>query len=399
MKFPRICTTLLSLYRKIMQHFESPNDSVISSKQEYPRVLFVLKYREGYSPYSYTGGGDWGDGKPKQPLSSGLFNSARMVVEMLQDEGVPAKLVHVIDNSFIHRELVAFKADIVVIEAFWVVPDKFDELLRVCPNVKFIIRNHSEVPFLAQEGIAFDWMLRYIKKPNVIMSANSERMNRETRTLAHVANPGMSWHEIDKKTPYLPNYYQMPEPSDPVVHDDNYTVNIGCFGAVRPLKNQMMQAIAAIEFANRLGKKLRFHINGKRLEMNGEQVIKNLHALFSHYPQYELVNHAWMPHAEFKKLIASMDIVMQVSFSETFNIVAADAISQGVLTITSPEIRWSSPACQADPTSSQDIVDTMLTCWEEKKFDPWWNPNLRGLEIYNEESVVTWLQYLSHFEK
>jgi hypothetical protein len=397
----RICTTLSSLYRKIMHHFESPNDSSSAIKKEYPRILFVLKYREGYDPYTHTSaGGDWGDGAPKRPLSSGLFNSARMVTEMLVQHGVPAKIVHVIDNNSIHRELVEFKADIVVIEAFWVVPEKFDELYRVCPNVTFIIRNHSEVPFLAQEGIAFDWMMRYINKPNVIMSANSERMNRETRELARIANPDVDIMEIVRKTPYLPNYYQIPEPKDArSIDPESEFIDIGCFGAVRPLKNQLLQAIAAIEFANNIGKRLRFHINGKRIEMNGGQVIKNLVALFSHYSDYELVNHAWMPHHEFKELIASMDIVMQVSFSETFNIVAADAISQGVLTITSPEIYWSSPQLQADPTSSTSILDTLYAGWMRKVENPEWNPNLAGLEKYNEKSVGVWLHYLANFRK
>src|ERR1700758_2199491 len=105
-----------------------------------PKTLFVLKYREtGEGPYSTN----WGDGNGKF-LSSGLYNSARMVVEMLEDHGYEAKLVHVPDNNAIHREIVAFGADHVIIEAFWVVPQKFEELARVCPNVKFTIRNHSE---------------------------------------------------------------------------------------------------------------------------------------------------------------------------------------------------------------------------------------------------------------
>jgi hypothetical protein len=397
--FSRLFLILLTIYRKIMQRFTNPVPFT-EEHPHYPRVLFVLKYREGYGPYSYNHPEDWGDGVPKRPLSSGLFNSARMVVEMLQEHHVPAKLVHVVDNSTIHRELVEFKADIVVIEAFWVVPEKFDELYRVCPKVTFVIRNHSEIPFLAQEGIAFDWMLKYIKRPNVIMSANSKRMNRETRELARIVNPDMSGQEIDAKVPYLPNYYRLPHATEPVAFDPcKETIDIGCFGAVRPLKNQMMQAVAAIEFASLIGRRLRFHINGKRIEMNGDQVIKNLVLLFSHFPAFELVNHSWTSHSEFKALIGSMDIVMQVSFSETFNIVAADAVSQGVLTITSPEVRWSAPVLQADPTNSEDIVDTMCRAWLLKQEDPTWNPNLEGLHHYNEKSVHIWLDYLKSYRK
>lgn len=370
--------------------------------QMYPRVLFVLKYREGYDPYCYNAGSEsWGDGErtPKRPLSSGLFNSAKMVVEMLEKQGVPVKLVHVVDNSFIHRELVEFKADVVVIEAFWVVPEKFDELRQVCPNVKFVVRNHSETPFLAQEGIAFDWMMKYFDKPNVIMTSNATRMHRETRLLYSLAHPGADEVTIRRKVAYLPNYYTIDETPNEHYVCDNEVIDIGCFGAIRPLKNQLLQAIAALEFADRLGKRLRFHVNGKRIEMNGDQVMKNLRLLFTHFPQHELVEHPWMPHGEFKRLVASMDIMMQVSFSETFNIVAADAVSQNVLTITSPEVAWSNEDVQADPTSSRDITIVMDNAWATKLEDPCWNPSLHGLHRYNEKSIKEWLHFLDQFKK
>lgn len=392
-----------SLLEKLFGYSVPDEASHEPENQMYPRVLFVLKYREGYDPYCYNMGSEnWGDGDrtPKRPLSSGLFNSAKMVVEMLEKEGVPVKLVHVIDNSFIHRELVEFKADIVVIEAFWVVPEKFDELRQVCPNVKFVIRNHSETPFLAQEGIAFDWMLKYFDKPNVIMTSNAARMHRETRLLYSLSHPGADEVSIRRKVAYLPNYYTIDSaPNEHYVCDDNEVINIGCFGAIRPLKNQLLQAIAALEFTDRIGKRLRFHVNGKRVEMNGDQVMKNLRLLFSHFPQHELVEHPWMSHSEFKKLVASMDIMMQVSFSETFNIVAADAVSQGVLTITSPEVAWSDEDVQSDPTSSRDIANVMDDAWATKLEDPCWNPSLHGLHEYNKKSVKEWLHFLDQFKK
>ena len=355
----------------------------------YPRTLFVLKYRDtDYSDY------DAWSGSTKQPLSSGLFNSARMVVDMLKAHGVPTKLVHVQDNSTIHRELVAFDADIVIIEAFWVVPEKFDELFSVCPNVKFVIRNHSETPFLAQEGIAFDWMLKYVQRPNVVMSANAPRMYEETLHLVQAANPQWSPAEVRDKVAYLPNYY--PAVLDAPVrghrHDDY--LDIGCFGAVRPLKNHMIQAIAALKLASRLSKKLRFHINASRIEMQGDQILKNLRMLFSHYPQHLLVEHRWKTHDQFRELVASMDLVTQVSFSETFNIVAADAVTQGVPTVGSCEIPWLSKLYQADPTDSTDIARIMERALCIKRRFPSFNPSLNGLKAYDRLSTREWLSFL-----
>jgi hypothetical protein len=373
----------------------------------FPRTLFVLKWREnnsngsgdcGYSgagPNPYADTQNWGDGDhTKEPLSSGLYNSARMVTEMLKAEGVPVKLVHVDNFHKIHKELVDFKADVVVIEAFWVVPEKFDELQRVCPNVKFVIRNHSETPFLANEGIAFDWTLEYVKRKNVIMTCNAPRMLEETRFLVHQENPHWTREQVDYKVAFLPNYYPLgTTPVNPIDPSKEF-VDIGCFGAVRPLKNHMLQAIAAMKFAARGGHRIRFHINGGRIEMNGGPILKNLFRLFEHYPKHQLVNHRWMNHADFRALVASMDLVTQVSFSETFNIVAADAITQGVATVTSNEVPWSSPVFQANPVSSDDMALKLEEAYRMKIKHPRYNPSLHGLNEYNLNSIDVWIPFL-----
>ena len=370
-----------------------------SMTTQYPRVLFVLKFREDTYGGAEKENGNWGDGgeDARRPLSSGLFNSARLVVAMLERHGVPVKLVHVQDNNYIHREAVKFNADVVIIEAFWVVPEKFDELYRVDPRIKYIIRNHSETPFLSNEGIAFDWMLRYVQKPNVFMSANAPRMLEESRFLMQLENPDWTHDLVTLKTPYLPNYYPTEgcPTSSPIPDPFDEFINIGCFGAVRPLKNTLEQAIGAMKFAKRMNRRLRFHINGGRIEMGGQPILKNLTQLFSHFPDYELINHPWMDHVEFRKLVASMDLMTQVSFSETFNIVAADAVTQNILTITSSEVPWSARILQANPVSSSDIADAMHRGWELKQSNPTFNPSLLGLSHYNKESEKAWLSYLA----
>jgi len=379
-------------------HDQQVHEPPLVMRKKYPRTLFVLKLRENPYDGSTYGkeNGHWGDGDGKQPLSSGLFNSARMVVEMLENEGVPVKLVHVVDNNKIHKEAVEFRAEVVIIEAFWVVPEKFDELRRVMPNVKFVIRNHSESPFLANEGIAFDWTLKYVRKPNVWMSCNAPRMLEETRFLVQEANPNWSAPEVHQKVVYLPNYYPA---ENPVFQEPNLGrdyINVGCFGAIRPLKNHMEQAIGALKFARSIGKKLHFHINGGRIEMGGSPILKNLIQLFDHLePEgHELVLHRWRPHDQFKQLIASMDIVTQVSFSETFNIVAADAVMLGVPIVASAEIPWASRWIKTDPVNSTKIGETMLHAYRLKHRWPCLNPSLGGLRRYNGHSRLEWLKTL-----
>lgn len=356
-----------------------------------PRILFVLKWRE--QPY---GSGDWGDGGGYNAfLHSGLYNSAKMVNDMLVANGFESKLVHVQDNNAIHKEIVEYGATHVVVEAFWVVPEKFDELYRAVPNVKFIIRNHSECPFLANEGIAFDWMMKYLEKPNVIMSCNSERMLEETRFLAKVKFPTWSRKYIEKRIPYLPNYYPIFNDPGKFIRESSDFIDVGCFGSIRPLKNHVAQAIAAIKFAEEKGKILNFHVNGNRIEQGGSPIRKNLESIFTHAAPHTITFHPWVAHDEFKALVREMDVLMQVSFTETFNIVTADAVAQGVPVVTSNEVTWVNPLFHADPTDTDNIAKKLEVAYNLKAWWPKLNPSLTGLKKYNKRSVSIWGDYFT----
>jgi hypothetical protein len=96
--------------------------------------------------------------------------------------------------------------------------------------------------------------------------------------------------------------------------------------------------------------------------MQGGPVQNNLRGLFQQLSAsgHELVNHQWRPREQFLELCATMDIGMQCNFSETFNIVSADLISQGVPIMgTANEIPWAVHAFCADPVDSKDMVDKL----------------------------------------
>jgi glycosyltransferase involved in cell wall biosynthesis len=357
------------------------------------RALFVLKYRETPKDDQDYGSG-WGDGYGKH-LHSGLYNSATFVSNMLNTIGIESKLVHVLDNNFIHREVVAYQPTHVFIEAFWVVPAKFDELAKACPGVTFVVRNHSETPFLANEGIAFGWMMEYFKKPNVVMSGNAPRMVEEMRFLLKTQQPNLTPEEIERKVPLLPNFYPIFEDNDKRIDKDSMILNVGCFGSIRPLKNHMAQAIGALKYAEKTGKYLDFHINGSRMEGRGEPILKNLIQTFDQFSgKHRLIRHPWRPHNEFKELIRSMDVVTQVSFTETFNIVSADAITVGVPIVVSPEVPWANPVCFADPTDTNDIAKAIGRVYTLKKWFPKISFSMGGLKKYNKDSIKAWGNYL-----
>lgn len=345
------------------------------------KVLFILKRREDFTAKKHSHIG----------LSTGLFNSASFVNIMLNQLGVESNLEVAIDNNDIDRLVTQYKPDYVIIEALWVVPSKFAILQRLHPKVQWIIRLHSELPFMAGEGMAMDWLGDYSEFKPITIAANAPRMLSDIKTYLRYKN-GWSNSELADKVVYLPNFY----PQRYVLKDfdrEKDTVDIGCFGAVRLLKNHLVQAFAAIQFAEDLGKKLRFHINAGRIEMQGEPVLNNLKGTFQHLTKadHQLINHQWTPRDEFLKLCATMDIGMQCNFSETFNIVGADLISQGVPLVGCSEIPWAMPGFYADPNSVVDITKKLHLAYKH----PCMNVILNQLSLtaYTNRVEAIWTKY------
>ena len=349
-----------------------------------PRVIFILKRREDYNAITHSHIG----------LSTGLYNSANFMNEMLNSMHIESKLVVVPDNNHIDREVTKHKPTHVIIEALWVVPQKFNILKKLHPKVKWIIRLHSEMPFMAGEGMAMDWIGDYSEIDNVILGINAPRMYHEVKNYLKIKN---NWNEAtsNEKVVYLPNYYPQQYKKTKKIDKNKDTIDIACFGAIRPLKNHLVQAFAAIEFADRIGKKLNFHVNAGRIEMNGSPVINNLKGLFQHlHGKHELINHTWCPREQFLELCSTMDIGVQSSFSETFNIVGADLISQGVPLVGSTEIPWCSTLYTADPTDSRDIANKLERSYNWACANVFLNQGL--LYDYCGTSATIWYKYMTH---
>lgn len=314
------------------------------------RILFILKRKHDYYGTEIHIG-----------LSTGLYNSAVYIDLMLSSEKIKSKIVVVEDNNSIDKEVSEFKPTHVIIEALWVVPEKFDILSKLHPTVKWFVRLHSQLPFISLEGIAMKWIFSYIENPNITIGINSPEMLNEIRFIARIK---MDWknNEEHHKIIYLPNYYPTAKKLKKLDYDKD-SVDVSCFGAIRPLKNHLIQAVSAIKFAEKIGKKLNFHINGDRVEQKGDSILRNLIELFDNLPEHTLVLHEWLKKDYFLELCSKMDIGLQCSFSETFNIVGADMVSQGVPLVGSAEIVWLDVLSIANPTKSDDIAKKLYEAY------------------------------------
>lgn len=330
------------------------------------RILFITKINTNYDFVSYC------------KKSSGLFNSTRFIVESLRARGVHAHIVEVIDNNCIDREVTKYRPDIVIIEALWVVPEKFPILKRLHPTVKWFCHLHSHMPFLALEGNSMGWIHRYAKQ-DIGLIANSPESYQALRAVL-----------TEKELIFLPNVYiSCPMRFNPKDSDE---INVACFGAIRPLKNHLLQALAAIQFAKEIGKKLKFHINSSRVETGGAPVLTNLVQLFEDTRNTFLVKTKWNEPDEFLELLHNkIDIGMQVSLTETFNVVSADYVTAGVPIVVSKEVKWASDWCKAQDDSLPDIVRIMHRVHESKLLVRW---NQYLLREYSERAQCKWYDFV-----
>lgn len=361
------------------------------------KVLFVLKDRVYNSVYAD---------------SFGLINSAKQVAQYLDELNYHTKIVSVFDGNSIDKELVQFKPDIVIIEALWVPTYKLEELISLprYKNIKWIVRVHSEIGFLSAESNALKYINEYIdlKKQwaNLFISFNSIGINDNMNKIKQSGHINIYENLFD----YLPNIISNANKNH---HDDESygktfiynihnhhweeVINIGCFGSLRLMKNQVFQAMCAIEFANRNKKHLRFHINTQVTNTDSvNPILNNLVELFKD-TNHQLILHKWYNHADFLRVVKRMTMGMQLSFTESFNIVTSDFIACDVPIIVSPAIDWLF-GMKTSTTNYDDVIWKITVVYYINKILPLRKLmnliNRYSLRSYNKKAKRIWKRFL-----
>ena len=264
-------------YRHVHHLFSNYIDkSKLKKMKSSKKLLFIIKERSSYG---------------SKTSCYGLVNSCEFISNALSKIGYECKVVQVNDNNDIDREVFNYKPTHVFIEALWVIPEKFVELSKLHPKVKWIIRIHSMIPFLVTEGMCFDWINKYLELKragiNIEVSLNNLELYKDFEPLYGKDNISYS-PNIYKPSFKGENKYFYPVNKTPVV------LNIGCFGALRVLKNHVQQAVYSIIFAEKSEKILNFHINVSDFEKEeSTPVLKNLRALFKDR-KHKLIEHPWL---------------------------------------------------------------------------------------------------------
>ncbi|MGD0579413.1 MAG: hypothetical protein ABSC08_10840 [Bryobacteraceae bacterium] len=190
---------------------------------------------------------------------------------------------------------------------------------------------------------------------------------------------------------YLPNLYFLEGEIERLrqpFHGD--LLRVGAFGATRPLKNLMSAAGAALTISRVLGVDLEFWINSGRDEGGGGilRAIEEMYAITRHAT---IVKAGWSSWHDHRKTVARMNLLINCSYTESFNMVTADGVAEGVPSVVSDAICWA-PAYWRAPV---DDVLEIARVGRHLLFDPLApRDGYRALMRHNCEGIGAWKDFL-----
>lgn len=260
-------------------------------------------------------------------LACNALHSAAVLAEM----GVSVRLAQVGSYEELLADLKAHPTPThLVIEAIWLTVGQVQLLAAAFPKTQVVVRAHSKMGFLQVEPDALLVM-------RGILALGTSHLN--VRFASNNYDFSQAVSEVYGPCLYLPNLYDLNSSPEPVRHAKHGPLKIASFGATRLLKLHSSAAMAALQIAKRLGRPLEFHINVDKTP-GGESVRRSIRNMFVGLPNAKLVEVGWQDSETFKETIAQMDLVIQLSCTETFCMVAADAVAAEVPLVAGPAITW-----------------------------------------------------------
>jgi glycosyltransferase involved in cell wall biosynthesis len=252
---------------------------------------------------------------------------------------------------------------VIVSAPSWVMPEEFSAMCIRHHNIEFVQLNHSGVGFLSidRKGI------RNIRAClDLTLQLHNMRVAGNNRRFTGWVDRSF---DVGIDCLYLPNLYDVRSFVKPYVWPRPYghMIKIGSFGAWRPWKNQLTAALAAVQIANNLGVELELYVNTGRTEgYTGQRMGEARQELFDTLRGHTLIEVPWERWAKFRHTVGQMNLLLQPSYSETFNVTTVDGIAQGVATVGSEAIEWLPDSWKAEVDDPGDMVKVGLYLLNDK---------------------------------
>lgn len=274
----------------------------------------------------------------------------------------------------------------VIIMAQWIPTHIIAKMVREFPHIQFALNCHSNVGFLQAEPPAIDMVREAIDleigTPNFHASSNNQRL---CNALFH-----MYGHPIT----YLPNLYYL-HGQEPIHRPlwNGGKLRIGAFGSLRVYKNFSTAIAAAVELTSRLKCHSEIWINSGRHDGAGNVVYRTAQSWTKGLPNVTLKTLHWASWPEFRRFLGGMNILMQPSYTETFNNVTADGITVGTPSVVSESIEWAPTQWKAEPDDSSHVAEVA----RQILFDPHAPAEgYKSLQNYVVRGLPFWEKFLNY---
>lgn len=316
----------------------------------------------------------------------GLGVSALNTAKVLRSNGVLADVWPILGAKQLAERIAATdpRPTHILLAAPWIpVLDLQAFLVFRYPEINFAVVCHSNVGFLSADPMAIknfrDDLNLEQGAMNFVAAGNSQRFCNFIQ------------ESYQRPCTFLPNLYFL---EDKKAHHrrgwSGGTLRIGSFGAVRPLKNHISAAAASLEIAEKLNTDVEFHLSVGRVE-GGYTVVRAIEAMLNASPRVTLVKDDWYQWPNFRHLVRSMHLMIQASFTETFNMVTADGASESVPSVVSDAIDWAPDDWKAEVDNPVDIarIGRRLILDPDAGED-----GFNALVNYNQQGLLAWQQWL-----
>ena len=274
----------------------------------------------------------------------------------------------------------------VVVSAPWISTIELATLAARFTNTRFAVNCHSNLGFLQADPNA----VRLVREGadlerttwNFRVAANNQRL---AKWLTDAYGVPATW---------LPNLYHLDKAAQ--VRREPFpggTLRIGAFGATRPLKNLMTAAGAAVQISSKLRTDTELWMSSGRNE-GGGSVAEAIRQMIQGVRHIRLVESGWQSWPQFRQTVRSMHLLLQPSYTETFNVVTADGIAEGVASVVSEAIDWAPDSWKARVDDVDHIARTGLRLLADKAAP---RKGLRALEDYNQRAFGAWREFLANW--
>lgn len=311
--------------------------------------------------------------------------------KMLNQMGIRCQIYPAASSDEIGEKLASMnpKPTHVVIQALWVPTEVMAQLSMAYPDTQFAAVCHSNVGFLQAEPRAITLFKEYLalerETVNFHASGNSLRFCRSVE------------EAFTEPCSYLPNMYWLHhkhgEPKR-VWRDIGGTLRIGIFGAPRIQKNILSGVMASIEIASNTGAYTEIYISSGREDGGAQRanaIRQGAKNLVAGLPNVKLIEAPWATWTQFIKLVGSMNLLVQASYSESFNIVTADGAAEGIPSVVSSAITWAPDSWKADTDDASDIARVGCGILNDPMAA---THGFSALKRHNHKGQQAWLAYL-----